>query len=118
MNLQPDDLENDVIKITPLGKDDFERLFVVASDPLIWEQHPAKERYKREIFQQFFDEALAAGSAFLIFDKQTNKLIGSTRYYDYKPEISSVCIGYTFLAKEYWGGSYNRSAKTVLLNYA
>ena len=53
MNLQPT-LENENVKLVPLQETDFERLYDVASDPLIWEQHPNKDRYKREIFQTFF----------------------------------------------------------------
>ena len=118
MNLQPAVLENDIIIITPLTESDFDRLFAVASDPLIWEQHPSNDRYKKEVFRPFFDGAVASGTAFLIFDKKTNKLIGSTRFYDYKPDEASIAIGYTFIAKEYWGGNYNGSAKKLLLDYA
>ena len=39
MNLQPI-LENENVKLLPLQEDDFEVLYQVASDPLIWEQHP------------------------------------------------------------------------------
>ena len=117
INLQPE-LENDLIKIVPLKESDFERLFTVASDPSIWEQHPTKDRYKREIFQKYFDGAVESKSAFLVFNKATNELIGSTRFYDFKPEHSSIAIGFTFLARKYWGGDYNRSMKKLLLDYA
>lgn len=118
MNLQPEILENHLLRIIPLGERDFTRLFSVASDPLIWEQHPIKDRYQKEVFQHFFNDAVVSGSAFLIFEKTSNELIGSTRFYDYKPELSSVAIGYTFLARKYWGGNYNMSIKKLLLDYA
>jgi RimJ/RimL family protein N-acetyltransferase len=118
INWHPTHLENNLIKLTPITPDDFETLFEVASDPLIWEQHPTKDRYKREVFQKFFDGAIEGGTAFLIIDKATNKVIGSTRYYDYKAEIPSIAIGYTFLARAFWGGKHNHSAKKLLLDYA
>lgn len=118
INWQPHHLEDDLIKLTPLTAGDFEALYAVASDPAIWEQHPSKDRYKREVFQLFFDGAVAGNTAFLIVDKLTGKIIGATRYYDYKPENSSIAIGYTFLAKEYWGGRYNQACKKLLLQYA
>jgi RimJ/RimL family protein N-acetyltransferase len=118
INWRPTHLENDLIKLRPITPDDFEVLFEVASDPLIWEQHPTKDRYKREVFQKFFDGAIEGNTAFLIIDKATNKIIGSTRYYDFKPENSSIAIGYTFLAKAFWGGEYNPSGKKLLLDYA
>ncbi|HEY6976578.1 MAG TPA: GNAT family N-acetyltransferase [Chitinophagaceae bacterium] len=117
-NLQPGTLENDLIKITPLTESDFERLYQVASDPLIWEQHPQKDRYKKEVFQLFFHGAVSSKSSFLVFEKSTNKLIGSTRYYDYDPLRSKIAIGFTFLAREYWGGQYNKAMKMLLLDYA
>lgn len=118
INWRPDHLENDFIKLVPLNKDDFEKLYAVASDPLIWEQHPSKDRYKREVFQLFFDGAVAGNTAFLILDKANGNTIGSTRYYNYKPESSCIAVGYTFLAKAYWGGKYNQSCKKLLLDYA
>ena len=117
-NWQPTNLETDILKLAPLTVSDFDALFEVASDPLIWEQHPTKDRYKKEVFQLFFDGAVASKTAFLIIDTGTNKLIGSSRYYDYRPEQSSIAIGYTFLNRDYWGGTYNKSSKKILLNYA
>ncbi|MDX1957735.1 MAG: GNAT family N-acetyltransferase [Leptospiraceae bacterium] len=113
-------LQIDSISLVPITENDFEKLYSVASDPLIWEQHPNYDRYKREVFQLYFDGAIASKSAFLIYEINDNqkKVIGSTRYYDYNSEASSVCIGYTFLAKEYWGGIYNRNIKKVLIDYA
>lgn len=118
INWQPEILENDILKIIPLVETDFANLFKVASDPLIWEQHPATDRYKLEEFKIYFDGAISGKSSFKIIDKLTNAIIGSTRFYEYKPENSSVAIGYTFLAKEYWGGVYNKSAKKLLIDYA
>jgi RimJ/RimL family protein N-acetyltransferase len=118
INWQPEDLENNIVKLIPLAESDFENLFNVASDPLIWEQHPTKDRYKREVFQHYFDGAISSKTAFLIVDKSSDKIIGSTRYYDYKPDNSSIAIGYTFLSRQCWGGLYNKSSKKLLLDYA
>jgi RimJ/RimL family protein N-acetyltransferase len=118
VNLRPDVLEDELTRLIPLEENDFERLYAVASDPLIWEQHPTRDRYKREVFKKFFDGATSSCTAFLIFDKASNELIGSTRYYEYKAEVPSVAIGYTFLAKKCWGGLYNKSVKKLLMDYA
>jgi RimJ/RimL family protein N-acetyltransferase len=115
---QPHNLEDDKVRLVPLTETDFEQLFHVASDPLIWEQHPSSDRYQRHVFQEFFDGALQSRSAFLIADKSSGEIIGSTRYYDYDRTKSSVAIGFTFLAKAYWGGQYNKSVKDLMINYA
>lgn len=118
LNLQPEVLENDLIRLIPLQENHFEELYKVASDPLIWEQHPIKDRYKKEVFQLFFEAAINSKSSFLILDKKTTELIGTTRFYDYKPENSSVAIGFTFIGKKFWGGTYNQSTKKLLIDYA
>ena len=117
-NLQPEFLQDDITKLVPLKETDFDALFQIASDPLLWEQHPIKDRYKKEVFQSFFDAALDSKSSFVIVDTAINEIIGTTRYYDYKPENSSIAIGYTFLDRKYWGGSHNKSNKKLLIDYA
>lgn len=118
INWQPDFLENEFVRLKPIGPNDFEILYAVASDPLIWEQHPSFDRYQRPVFQLFFDGALDSQTAFLIEDKVKKQIIGSTRFYDFQPENSSIAIGYTFLSRVYWGTKTNRMCKELLLNYA
>jgi RimJ/RimL family protein N-acetyltransferase len=117
LNLQPTHLKNDWVTLLPLQKDDFEKLYQVASDPLIWAQHPSQDRYKKEVFQLFFESAIQSESAFLIFDTQSNELIGSTRFYDFDATAQSIAIGYTFLAKKYWGTGHNGALKSLMLDY-
>ena len=116
-NLQPT-LENDLLIVRPLQEDDFENLFKVASDPLIWELHPAKERSTREGFETFFKEAKATKSAFVAIDKKTGDLIGTSRYNRVPETDNAIEIGWTFLARAYWGGTYNQSMKKLMMDYA
>lgn len=116
-DLQPI-LENDLVKIQPLNNNDFEFLYKIASDPLIWEQHPNKDRYKKEVFERFFKDAMDSGGAFLVIDKKTDEIIGSSRYYDVDINKSVVAIGYTFLARSYWGSNYNKALKQLMLDHA
>ena len=109
---------NDLVILKPIGTKDFEKLFSVASDPLIWEQHPSSNRYKEEIFRPFFEDALDSGMAYLIFDAENEEIIGSSRYYAMNEENSSIAIGYTFLARKYWGGRHNYAAKKLMLDHA
>ena len=115
--LQPD-LKGELIELRPLKPEDWDDLFAVASDPLIWEQHPDRDRYKEDIFKVFFREALESRGAFVIIDKKSQQIIGSTRFYDYHPEKSEIEIGWTFLARNYWGGRYNRELKQLMLAHA
>ncbi|WP_240916526.1 GNAT family N-acetyltransferase [Pedobacter sp. HDW13] len=116
-DLQPT-LENDLIQIVPLKETDFEALYAVASDPLIWEQHPNKDRYQRTVFQNFFKGAIESKGAFIVYEKETGKIVGSSRYYELDEENSSVAVGYTFIGREFWGKGHNRALKTLMLDYA
>lgn len=116
-DLQPH-LKSEFIELRPLTPEDWDDLFAVASDPLIWEQHPESERYKEEVFKIFFREALESGGAFVVIDAKTQQIIGSTRFYGYDPEKSEIEIGWTFLTRKYWGGRYNAEMKRLLLNQA
>jgi RimJ/RimL family protein N-acetyltransferase len=116
-DLQPN-LENDSLILRPLGADDFDNLFESASDPLIWEQHPAKERSTKDGFELFFKEAMASKGAFAIIDKKSGKIIGSTRFSQVKETTNAIEIGWTFLERKYWGGEFNKSMKMVMMDYA
>lgn len=117
-NLQPQHLKNQLIQLFPLQEDDFEELYAVASDPLVWEQHPNKLRYQREVFQNFFEGAIQSKGAFLIRDVQTNEVVGSSRFYDFDEKDNSILIGYTFIGRQFWGKDYNASLKKLMLDYA
>lgn len=116
-NIQPT-LENENTILYPLQEDDFEALYTVASDPRIWEQHPNKDRWKKDVFRKFFDGAIQSGGAFKIVDKSTGKILGSTRFYDYNEQENSILIGYTFYATKYWGKGINHAVKVMMLDYA
>ena len=116
-DLQPH-LKGELIELRPLIRNDWDELFAVASDSLIWEQHPERDRYKKEVFRIFFKDAMESGGAFVIIDRKTQRVIGSTRFYGYDPEKSEIEIGWTFLARKYWGGRYNAEMKRLLLNHA
>jgi RimJ/RimL family protein N-acetyltransferase len=117
MNRQPI-LQDDSVILTPLQQDEFEELLAVASDPLIWAQHPNPDRWKREIFRTYFDGALASGGAFMIRDKAHRNAIGSTRFYDHDAEASEIKIGYTFFSRNQWGNGTNQRVKKLMLDHA
>ena len=117
MNRQPI-LQDDSVILTPLQPDEFEELLAVASDPLIWAQHPNPDRWKREIFRTYFDGALASGGAFMIRNKSHRNAIGSTRFYDHDAEASEIKIGYTFFSRDQWGAGTNQRVKKLMLDHA
>ena len=111
-------LQGELLELRPMRADDWDELFAVASDPLIWEQHPEHTRYQEPTFRRFFDEGLASGGAFVALDRATGRVIGSSRFHNYDPAESVVEIGWTFLARGYWGGRYNGEMKRLMLEHA
>jgi RimJ/RimL family protein N-acetyltransferase len=93
-------------------------MFAVASDPLIWELHPDRRRYEEPIFRSFFENALRGRAALTILDKSTGRIIGSSRYFGHDPARREIEIGWSFLARPYWGGVYNREVKQLMLDHA
>ena len=116
INIQPQ-LENDLVILEPLNQNDFENLYSAAADPKVWEQHPNKNRYKREVFQTFFDGAIESKGAFKIIFKETNQVIGSSRFYDYDENDASIIVGYTFYSTDSWGKGINPSVKKLMFDY-
>ena len=111
-------LTGKLLSLRPLRPEDFPELYAVASDPLIWEQHPMKDRYKEEVFREFFREALDSGGAFAVIDSKDGRIIGSSRYFGFDEAKSEIEIGWTFLARSHWGGVYNREMKQLMLRHA
>lgn len=117
MELQPT-LTGDLLELRPLRPEDWNDLFAAASDPLIWEQHPARDRYREEVFKEYFQGAIDSGGALVAVDKQTRRIVGSSRYLEYDPAKRQVEIGWTFLARSHWGGAYNGEMKRLMLDHA
>ena len=111
-------LTGELLELRPLRQDDWAALFAVASDPLIWEQHPDSDRYKEDVFRQFFADALNSGGALVAIDRATGQIIGSSRYHAFDATERLVEIGWTFLARRYWGGRYNGEMKRLMLAHA
>ncbi|WP_294201296.1 GNAT family N-acetyltransferase [Chryseobacterium endophyticum] len=110
-------LENETYQLIPLQQGDFESLYEVASDPKVWEQHPNKDRYRREVFENFFQGAIESGGAFKVVERATGDILGSTRFYDFDDENNSIFIGYTFYGTKSWGRKINPQIKKLMLDY-
>lgn len=112
-------LEGEHVLLRPLVPTDWDALFAAASDPLIWQQHPAHDRWQEPVFRAFFDDALANKGALLVIDRATGAVIGSSRYEGLEDaDGGSVEIGWTFLARRCWGGTYNHEMKRLMLAHA
>ena len=112
-------LETNAFSLEQTTSLDFDPLYEVASNPVVWEQHPEKDRWKRPVFSAFFQGATENDlGCFTIRDKSGGIVIGSTRFYSHDDAHNAVRLGYTFLCPSYWGSGANQEIKEVLLGHA
>ena len=112
LNLLPI-LSSSLVNIRPLVSEDFDGLYDAAKDPDIWAGMPAKNRWQPEVFKKWFDYLINTDALAILDGK---KIICTTKYY-YMSD-NRLFMGSTFLAREYWGGKYNREFRYMLINHA
>jgi N-acetyltransferase len=118
LDIQPIHLKNEIVQLVPLQESDFDRLFEVASNPLVWEQHPNPNRYQKDSFKKYFEGAILSQGAFIVLDSKTDEVIGCSRFYDINQYTNSVKIGYTFIGIKFWGKNINKQMKSLMINHA
>ena len=118
MDRQPH-LETERLILRPLHEDDFAALYAVARDREIWAMHPAHDRWQEPVFRRFFDEALSECGALAIIERASGQIIGSSRYAlpdpDHPDELE---VGWSFLARKFWGAGYNAEFKRAMIEHA
>ncbi len=110
--------------LRPLDRGDWQALYALAADPLVWAQHPMGDRWREPVFRAFFDDALAQGGALAVVDQASGAAIGSSRFQNHQPDArgigwtGSVEIGWTFLGRAWWGRGVNAEMKQLMLAHA
>lgn len=117
LDIQPIHLQNEVVQLVPLQESDFDRLYEVASDPLVWEQHPNPNRYQKEVFKKYFEGAILSKGAFIVLNSKTKEVVGCSRFYDFNADTNSIKIGYTFTGRKFWGQDFNKNMKSLMINH-
>lgn len=110
-------LEGDRLSLRPLVAEDWDGLYAVAADPAIWAVHPAHDRWQEAVFRAFFTDALARGGALAIVGKSSGSLIGSSQFGPGELP-GEVEIGWSFLARRFWGQGFNAEFKRLMLAHA
>ena len=111
-------LTDGAVRLRPMRADDWQALYAVARDPDIWTLHPASERWKEPSFRVFFNLGLASGGTLVMEAAVTGTLLGSSRYDRERAQDGEVEIGWTFLARDRWGGPTNAAVKRLMVGHA
>jgi len=115
-------LENDRVKLSPLQKEHIADLKEYSiSEPTLWQYSLVNAAGEKNMIK-YIDLAISKRAkkdsyAFVVFDKKTQKIAGSTRFYDYKKTHSTVQLGYTWYGKSFWGTGLNTNCKFLMLSY-
>lgn len=111
-------LSGDLIAMRPYQAADYQALFAAASDPLIWAMHPMQDRWREPVFKDYIEDAFTDRGGLVAIDRASGDIIGYSRYSERFAAPGEIEIGWTFLARGYWGGPYNSDMKRLMLTHA
>ncbi|RUT68200.1 N-acetyltransferase [Flavobacterium cupreum] len=114
-------LENEKVLLLPFENERNIELQTIIFDDEIWKYMGMYIRNAVD-FENYIQNTLkqkAAGICypFLIIDKATNKVAGSTRYGYLNPASQKCEIGWTWYGKQFQGTGLNKACKYELLNF-
>src|SRR5215210_7073037 len=107
----PTTLRGETVDLLSLDKNHFSELEALAKNKRIWEFYPY-DGSDPDTFLDIFNSAIIERDRgnqfpFVIFHKQENKIIGSTRFLDIQPKHKKLEIGSTWLHPDYWATEVN-----------
>jgi len=122
MEILPVTLEGEHTRLEPLSLEHSEALIEAAGDGELWNSIVTVVP-TRETMTEYIDEALngqVQGSElpFVIVQRTTNRIVGTTRFYYIQPHQRNAAIGYTWLATSAQRTAVNTEAKLLLLTHA
>lgn len=110
-------LQGPTLTLRPLVESDRDAFVAVASDPLIWAEHPEPDRADPEKVERFFADALASGGALAVITAD-GEIIGSTRFEEPDPQEDCVLVDHTFLARTHWDPAIYTEVKDLMFTHA
>lgn len=116
------ELESKSVKLTPLRMEHAKAIVEAATDGHLWElwftSVPSKENVEQYISKALTDQNIGVALPFVVIDKASQKIIGSTRFCNADTKNNRVEIGYTWYSKSYQKTSINTECKKLLLAHA
>lgn len=116
-------LENDRVRLSPLHRQDIDKLVQFSEQqPELW-KYSLQPANGLENLNTYIDFALRGRKdetsyPFIVFDKLTQQVAGSTRFYDFQKNHNTIQLGYTWYGKQFQGTGINKQCKMLLLEFA
>ncbi len=114
-------LEGEKVILLPLEESHFNELISISGDDCIWGFMRIKEAGNgallSELQEALCQRELGIEYPFVVIDKATHNIMGSTRYLKISEEHRNLEIGWTWYSPAYWGKGYNDECKLLLLTH-
>lgn len=115
-------LESETVKLAPLHRNHADALVEAASDGQLWSLWftgvPGPDTIHSYIEKALSEKEAGRALPFVVIEKASNKIIGSTRFCNADSQNNRVEIGYTWYAKSYQRSPVNTECKLLLLGHA
>src|SRR5438132_9620845 len=122
MDISPVTLEGQYVRLEPLTQAHVGPLIAAASDGELWNTQvtiiPQPAGMKDYIQAALDGQAQGRELPFVIINKSSNQVVGTTRFYEIRPNDRAAAIGYTWLAKSAQRTLVNTESKLLLLTHA
>lgn len=122
MWLKEVELESKSIRLIPLTKEHSKALVEASSDGELWKlwftSVPSTENIDSYIANALEQQSKGLALPFVVVDKSSGRIIGSTRFCNADPKNQRVEIGYTWYNKNFQRTSCNTECKLLLLTHA
>lgn len=114
-------LEGERVRLVPLERTHFPALLTVGADKRIWEYMSVDGSDQSRLLQLLESAVLKRATKeqypFVVMEKKTGAVVGSTMFHNIFPQHRKLEIGWTWYAPSQWRTGVNRECKYLLLNY-
>ena len=120
LKIKPVSLEGEYVLLRPPSFDDFDGLSSAVQDGDIWNNPYALFPNLGEMPQYLQDLVRGRKSIlpFIIIHKQSNRIVGTTRYQNIDHDNRRLEIGHTWIAKSFRRTAVNTESKLLMLQHA
>ena len=122
MDLKPVTLEGKRVRLDPLSMDQYEQLCQIGLNEALWRYSPTLVRSRADL-QKYIASSLEAQQEgevipFVVFEKSSQALVGSTRFLNINVANKRVEIGATWIISAWQRTYVNTECKYLLLAHA
>jgi len=120
--LEPVTLEGKVVRLEPMKAAHNDALAQIGLDPAIWRYTVVNPKTPSDM-RDYVESGLSTlrdgtGLPFVTVEKESGRIVGSTRFGNYDPPNRRIEIGWTWIAKPWQRTAINTEAKFLMLSHA